>query len=98
MQRKLRNHCAEAAGDFFSECEIFLGKKLRQARTYHCDGAAIRGHGGLVGGGVDSTRQPGDDGEASLCDLVGKFLGSLRAVNRRPSRADHTDGMFVSCF
>ena len=80
MDGELGNDSAEAAGDFFREREIFLREELGMARTEHCDGSAVCGDGGFMGGGVDATGEAGDDRETGLCELVGQFFSRLRAI------------------
>ena len=87
---------APSGGDFFRERQVFRRIELGQSRADHRDGPASRRHRRLVGRRIDSPGQAGDDGEPGLRELIGQLLGRVRAVMRRPARAHHADGVFVT--
>ena len=45
---------------------------------------------------VDAPREPTDDGETRIRELVRKLLCALRAVVARAARTDHSNGVLIA--
>ncbi len=83
-------------GNFFGEGLVFRRVELEEAAAEDGDGAALRGEGGLVGGGVDAPGEAADNRNAGVGELVGEFFRGVRSVMTGLARADDADGMAVA--
>lgn len=91
VQGEFGDDGSTGCGDLVKELPVVGGIALGQAAADDGNGAAANAQSGTVGGGIDAACTPGDDAEASLCQMGRESFGLLDAVVGTGTGANNGD-------